>query len=138
MDSVLAIDPDLVTEAVKTLALSTVTAFRNGVSMKWNEAELGVYMIYIFGEINKCKHRDFSFESFSLFGRSWRKGAVSFLSCSSNNGPGSAQGYRFLTVSFDNTRRALIGFDRVWNVCIPKSGRCPSVLRDCFAIYGLL
>lgn len=53
LDSILAIDQVLVTDAVKTLALDTITAFKNGVSIKWNDAELGVYLVFIFGEINK-------------------------------------------------------------------------------------
>ncbi|KAF5377324.1 hypothetical protein D9757_008003 [Collybiopsis confluens] len=53
MDSVLAIDQDLVTEAVRTLSLTTTEAYKNGVEMEWNQAELGVYLVYIFGEINK-------------------------------------------------------------------------------------
>ncbi|KAK7050996.1 pre-tRNA nuclear export protein [Paramarasmius palmivorus] len=53
MDAVLVIDQDLVTEAVRSLALSTIEAYKNGVEMKWNEAELGIHMVYIFGEINK-------------------------------------------------------------------------------------
>lgn len=53
MDSVLSIDQDLVTDAVRTLALNTLTAYRNGVSLKWNDAELAIYLVYIFGEINK-------------------------------------------------------------------------------------
>lgn len=55
MDSVLIIDQDLVTDAVRTLALNTMSAYQNGVSMEWYEAELGVYMVYIFGEVNKSK-----------------------------------------------------------------------------------
>jgi len=54
MDAVLVIDQDLVTEAVRTLSLNTLTAYRNGVSLKWHDAELAVYLVYIFGEINKC------------------------------------------------------------------------------------
>ncbi|KAJ6619725.1 armadillo-type protein [Mycena sp. CBHHK59/15] len=53
MDSVLVVDQDLVTEAVHSLALNTIGAFRNGMTVKWNDAELGIYLIYIFGEINK-------------------------------------------------------------------------------------
>lgn len=53
MDAVLVIDPDLVTEAVRVLAFNTTNAHRNGVSLKWNDAELGIYMIYIYGEIQK-------------------------------------------------------------------------------------
>ncbi|OJT11445.1 Exportin-T [Trametes pubescens] len=53
MDSTLMIDPELVTDSVRTLALNTLTAYQNGVSLKWNDAELAVYLVYIFGEINK-------------------------------------------------------------------------------------
>lgn len=55
MDSVLVIDPSLVTGAVQTLAMNTLNAYQNGVAVKWNDAELAVYLVYIFGEINKCK-----------------------------------------------------------------------------------
>ncbi|EEB86824.1 hypothetical protein MPER_16077, partial [Moniliophthora perniciosa FA553] len=53
MDAVLVVDQDLVTDAVRSLALSTIEAYKNGVEVKWNEAELGIHMVYIFGEINK-------------------------------------------------------------------------------------
>ncbi|KAJ4477161.1 armadillo-type protein [Lentinula aciculospora] len=53
MDSILAIDQDLVTDAVRQFALTTIEAYKNRVDMKWNEAELGIYLVYIFGEINK-------------------------------------------------------------------------------------
>ncbi|OBZ72293.1 Exportin-T [Grifola frondosa] len=53
MDSALMIDPELVTDAVRTLALNTLTAYQNGVAIKWHDAELAVYLVYIFGEINK-------------------------------------------------------------------------------------
>jgi exportin-T len=55
MDSVLVIDPSLVTGAVQTLAMNTLSAYQNGVAVKWNDAELAVYLVYIFGEINKCE-----------------------------------------------------------------------------------
>jgi exportin-T len=55
MDSILSIDQDLVTGAVRTLALNTITAYQNGLSIKWHDAELGIYLVYIFGEINKSK-----------------------------------------------------------------------------------
>ena len=55
IDSVLVIDPSLVTSAVQTLAMNTLNAYQNGVAVKWNDAELAVYLVYIFGEINKCE-----------------------------------------------------------------------------------
>ncbi|KNZ81909.1 Exportin-T [Termitomyces sp. J132] len=53
MDSILSIDQNLVTDAVRTLALSTISAYQNGISLEWHDAELGIYLVYIFGEINK-------------------------------------------------------------------------------------
>ncbi|KAG6879880.1 pre-tRNA nuclear export protein [Termitomyces sp. T32_za158] len=53
MDSILSIDQDLVTDAVRTLALTTISAYQNGLSLEWQDAELGIYLVYIFGEINK-------------------------------------------------------------------------------------
>lgn len=53
MDSALVIDPQLVSDAVSSLALQTLNAYRNGVPVKWHDAELAVYLVYIFGEINK-------------------------------------------------------------------------------------
>ncbi|KAG6842293.1 pre-tRNA nuclear export protein [Blastosporella zonata] len=53
MDSILSIDQHLVTDAVRTLALNTISAYQNGISIEWHDAELGIYLVYIFGEINK-------------------------------------------------------------------------------------
>ena len=55
MDSVLVVDPSLVTGAVQTLAMNTLNAYQNGAAVKWKDAELAVYLVYIFGEINKCE-----------------------------------------------------------------------------------
>lgn len=53
MDSVLSIDQDLVVEAIRTHALQTLQLYASGTTIKWNDAELAIYLIYIFGEINK-------------------------------------------------------------------------------------
>jgi hypothetical protein len=53
MDSVLSIDQDLVIEAIRTHALQTLQLYASGTTIKWNDAELAVYLIFIFGEINK-------------------------------------------------------------------------------------
>lgn len=53
MDSILTIEPDLVTTAVRALVLATLSAYSNGVLVEWNDAELAVYLVYIFGEISK-------------------------------------------------------------------------------------
>jgi exportin-T len=61
MDSILMIDQDLVTSAVRTLALNTLAAYRNGAAIKWHDAELAIYLVYIFGEINKSEVAPFTF-----------------------------------------------------------------------------
>ncbi|KAH9986251.1 ARM repeat-containing protein [Russula vinacea] len=53
MDSVLSIDQDLVVEAIRTHALRTLQIYASGTVVKWNDAELAIYLIFIFGEINK-------------------------------------------------------------------------------------
>ncbi len=53
MDSILTVDQELVTDAVRNLGLTTISAYQNGVTLPWYEAELGIYMVFIFGEINK-------------------------------------------------------------------------------------
>ncbi|KAI0033548.1 ARM repeat-containing protein [Vararia minispora EC-137] len=53
MDAVLAIDQDLVVEAIRSRALETLSMYRSGASVSWTDAELAVYLIYIYGEINK-------------------------------------------------------------------------------------
>ena len=55
MDSILTVDQDLVTRAIETLAMNTISAYQNGTRLKWNDAELGIYLVYIFGEINKSE-----------------------------------------------------------------------------------
>jgi exportin-T len=53
VDSILTIDQNLVTDAVRTLSLNTISAFQRGVQLEWNDAELAIYLVFIFGEINK-------------------------------------------------------------------------------------
>ncbi|TDL25856.1 ARM repeat-containing protein [Rickenella mellea] len=53
LDSILTIDQDLVISTVQSLVLSTLSAYESGVTLKWNVVELAIYLIYIFGEINK-------------------------------------------------------------------------------------
>jgi hypothetical protein len=55
VDAVTVIDQDLVTGAVHTLAMNTLTGYRNAVPVKWNDAELALYLVYSYGEINKSE-----------------------------------------------------------------------------------
>lgn len=53
MDAVFQVNPAMVTDAMGNFALNTFNAYRNGVQVEWNDAEVAVYMVYIYGEINR-------------------------------------------------------------------------------------
>lgn len=53
MDSVSVIEQPIVLDAVRSLVLNTFSAYREGASIKWNDAELAIYLVFVFGEINK-------------------------------------------------------------------------------------
>lgn len=61
MDAAFVIEPSLVSEALSNLALRTLNAFQSGVKVEWHDAELAVYAVYIFGEINKSASRIYLF-----------------------------------------------------------------------------
>lgn len=57
LDSISSIDEELVTSAIKTLAMSTLN--RADESVGWADAELSVYLVFLYGEFQKgdrCKH----------------------------------------------------------------------------------
>lgn len=56
MDAVFVIDQDLATDALSNLAINTLHAYQNGNNVEWNDAELAVYIVFIFGEINKGEY----------------------------------------------------------------------------------
>ena len=101
MDSALMIDSELVTESVRTLALNTLTAYQSGVSLKWNDAELAVYLVYIFGEINKCEQFviSASIRSELTVAGSWRQGKSSVLSSSPHHRERKAKRGRLFRIS---------------------------------------
>jgi exportin-T len=53
IDSVIVIDQDLVTGAIHQYAVHILKMYREGQPVPWTEAELAVYLVYSFGEINK-------------------------------------------------------------------------------------
>ena len=53
MDAVFQVNPGMVTDAMSNLALGTFSAFANRVPVKWNEAEVAIYVVFIYGEINR-------------------------------------------------------------------------------------
>ena len=57
LDSIVVIDQDMAIEAIRKLVLDTLAAYETGSQLKWNDAELAIYLIYIFGEINKCRYQ---------------------------------------------------------------------------------
>ena len=40
---------------VKSLVMNTLAEYERGAPVDWNVAELAIYLVFIFGEINKCK-----------------------------------------------------------------------------------
>ncbi|CAE6379710.1 unnamed protein product [Rhizoctonia solani] len=52
LDSISAIDEELVTSAIKTLAMNTLS--RVDESIGWADAELSVYLVYLYGEFQKA------------------------------------------------------------------------------------
>jgi len=55
MDAVFTLDQDLVTNAVRTLFMQTLSAYRSGMQLNWNDVELAVYLVFLFGEIMKSR-----------------------------------------------------------------------------------
>ncbi|KAL5504140.1 LOS1 [Sanghuangporus vaninii] len=53
LDAIFSIDQDMAINAIRTLVLDTLAAYETGSQVKWSEAELAIYLIYIFGEVNK-------------------------------------------------------------------------------------
>ncbi len=53
-DSVMAIDESLVNGYVQNLALDTLQQFQSGISISWQDAELAVYLIFLYGELQKA------------------------------------------------------------------------------------
>ncbi|PCH42166.1 ARM repeat-containing protein [Wolfiporia cocos MD-104 SS10] len=53
LDAVFVIEQSLVAEALRSLVMNTLTAYGSGSALKWNDAELAIYLVYSFGEINK-------------------------------------------------------------------------------------
>ena len=66
MDAALVIDQSLVSDALSSLALNTFRLYQSGTPVKWNDAEVAVYLVYIYGEINRSKPSDISTESFLI------------------------------------------------------------------------
>lgn len=53
LDSIQTLDHDLVTSTIHSLAITTLTAFEGGISLKWQAAELAIHLVYLYGEIIK-------------------------------------------------------------------------------------
>ncbi|KAG8924941.1 pre-tRNA nuclear export protein [Tulasnella sp. 418] len=65
LDSILVIDEQLVTGAVRTIALTTLAEYQKkssesggkDVAIPWQDAELAVYLVFLYGEIHKPKDK---------------------------------------------------------------------------------
>lgn len=43
----------MVVTVVQRLVMETLSAYQSGKQLRWHEVELAVYLVYIFGDINK-------------------------------------------------------------------------------------
>lgn len=55
LDSISLIDQDLVVSIVQNVTMGTISAYEAGTTLKWNDVELALYLIFIFGEINRSE-----------------------------------------------------------------------------------
>jgi len=55
VDAILAMDKDLVASAVQQLSLNTLKVIESGVEVPWQDAELAVFLVFIYGELTRCK-----------------------------------------------------------------------------------
>ena len=53
MESILNIDEELVNSCVPTLTLNTLQTFQNSGAISWQEIELAVHLVYLYGELQK-------------------------------------------------------------------------------------
>ncbi len=56
MDAIITIDDDLVSDAVRTIAMSTLSVYENAGgagagNLTWQDAELAVYLVFLYGEL---------------------------------------------------------------------------------------
>ncbi len=137
MDATFVIDQGLVSDALSTLALNTMNAYQRGVSVKWNDAELAVYIVYIYGEINKsdfCRSFTISHRSdldvYSRFERS-----DSILSHTSLSRQRKAEGNRLFRIPSHKTRGNVICPSTVRIFRISQQNSRYAVLRDYSSLW---
>lgn len=56
LDSIQTLDKELVTSTIHSVALSTLTAYEGGVTLQWQDLELAIYLVYLYGEIVKGEY----------------------------------------------------------------------------------
>lgn len=130
MDAALVIDQSLVSDALSSLALNTFRLYQSGTPVKWNDAEVAVYVVYIFGEINKSPFllgplQTLLTDPFV----SWLQRSGGILSNPSYNRQGKTKRDRLLGVPSHTTRRNALRVGSVWNFCISESNGRNAVFR---------
>ncbi|KDQ14828.1 hypothetical protein BOTBODRAFT_32183 [Botryobasidium botryosum FD-172 SS1] len=53
LDAILYVDTELTIGAVRQVAMNALNALKSGTQIKWEDAELAVYLVYLFGELQK-------------------------------------------------------------------------------------
>lgn len=51
IDAVLVLDVDIVTQALSDHAHSVLIEYENGAQLTWVDAELAIYLVYLYGEL---------------------------------------------------------------------------------------
>lgn len=51
IDAVLVLDLDIVTQALSDHAHTVLIAYENGTQLAWVDAELAIYLVYLYGEL---------------------------------------------------------------------------------------
>ena len=51
MDTIYTLDNDLVTGAISQRAQTTLDAYEGGGELPWEEAELAIYLVFMYGEL---------------------------------------------------------------------------------------
>jgi hypothetical protein len=139
MEAILTIDSDLVTNSIKALVMSTLTTHQNGSGMKWQDAELAIYLVYILGDINKCSSLSVSHLATLLIDKvdSWSEGTCG-IRPSSGSTTGKSEGRRLLRLSSNRPRRDAHGPLPIAHLGFSSQGSGYAILRDCGTIQRFL
>lgn len=53
MDHIINIDEDLVNSYIRQFSMTTLQQYQSGATVSWQDVELAVHLIYLYGEFQK-------------------------------------------------------------------------------------